>query len=85
MSNYSYPFHFIENEGLRREEETLQPSIYLNKYVSFLQALLYFLTHCFVLPLVTHCKLYFIFSHTIFSHIVLSKIQSLETWNVNSF
>jgi hypothetical protein len=31
----------LKHEGLRRDEETLQPSIYLNKYVSFiLQALL---------------------------------------------
>ena len=45
----------LKHEGLRRDEETLQPSIYLNKYVSFvLQALFYVLTHYFVLPLCTN-------------------------------
>jgi hypothetical protein len=42
---------FIEHEGLRRDEETLQPSIYLNKYV---------------LSSISSCKLLFRFLGVVF-------------------
>ena len=33
MHHYSYLPILLKHEGLRRDEETLQPSVYLNKYV----------------------------------------------------
>ncbi|KAJ1268269.1 hypothetical protein BS78_07G122700 [Paspalum vaginatum] len=57
--------------GLLRDEEMLQPSIYLNKYVSFvLQGLLYILTHCFVLHLVMLDA--------------FTKIQSIKIWTFSN-
>jgi hypothetical protein len=59
---------FIEHEGLRRDEETLQPSIYLNKYV---------------LSSISSCKLLFRFLGVVFfiSHraIVIHRVIMLDT------